>query len=134
MFKRIRGWLRQQQPANADPDGEPPATDPARRSGVLIDFGTNDFSGANIRIGNVAGGSLVQGSPFAEDGALAAHENEEFLRSTAGLLAERRTVLRQQIERFGDHAPVHMVFDLNATERRLVEVEARLALFSDAAE
>jgi hypothetical protein len=136
MFKRIRARFG----ASAASESARPANEsqePFRSSGVLIDFGDNVFSGANISFGNIAGGSLIQNtgpSPDLGPLELAPDASEEHLRDLEAVFLEQQTILQQQIERLGDHVPPYMILQLNETQRRLAEIQERLAQASSPAE
>jgi hypothetical protein len=61
---------------------------------------------------------------------LSPYASEEHLRDLEAVYLKNRTLLRQQIESFGDHVPAHVVWQLNDTERYLSEIELRLAQLS----
>lgn len=131
MFKRIRAWFG--APAAADSEREGPASS----AGVLIDFGDNVFGGANISFGNITGGSLIQHTgpaPGSDRVDPFPYASEAHLRDLEAVYLHNRTLLRQQIERFGDHAPAHLVGQLNETERYLAEIELKLAQMSSPTE
>jgi hypothetical protein len=136
MFKRIRSWFG--APAAGEshrPTGE--SEGPSGASGVRIDFGDNVFSGANISFGNVTGGSLIQHrglSPGLDHVELDLYANEERLRDLEAAFLEQQTLLQQQIERFGDDVSPYLILQLNETQRRLAEIQQRLAQASPPAE
>jgi hypothetical protein len=138
MFKRIRAWFA---PSPAAETTRPTAgvedEDSSRPTGVRIDFGDNEFSGANISFGNVTGGSLLQHSgppPGLEQVEMAPHANEAHLRALEAVLLEQQTILQQQIERFGDHVPPYMILQLIEIQRGLAEIQLKLAQASPPAE
>jgi hypothetical protein len=136
MFKRIRAWFG----ASAAGESSRPADKSegrSRPSGVRIDFGDNVFRGANISFGSITGGSLIQSrsSPSAlEHVELAPYASEEALRDLEAVFLEQQTILQRQIARFGDHVPVYMILQLNEIQRRLAEIQLRLAQVAPAAE
>jgi hypothetical protein len=137
MFKRIRAWFGAPASASESPRPSAESPPPSRTSGVLIDFGDNVFSGANISFGSIAGGSLIQNigpAPGLEQVELAPFASEEHLRDLETVLLEQQTILQQQIERFGDHVPQYMILQLNETQRRLAEIQLRLAQAAPPAE
>ena len=132
MFKRIRAWFAAPAASEAPRPADESAA-PSGSGGVLIDFGDNVFSGANISFGSITGGSLIQHSgppPDLEHVGLSPYASEEHLRDLEAVYLKNRTLLRQQIESFGDHVPAHVVWQLNDTERYLSEIELRLAQLS----
>jgi hypothetical protein len=136
MFKRIRAWFG--APAASEfprPSDEPEGG--SGTSGELIDSGNNGFRGANISVGNIVGGSIIQSSPSPsslEHVELAPYASEEHLRKLEAVCLEQQTILQHQIERFGDHVPPYMILQLNETQRRLAEIRLRLAQASPPAE
>jgi hypothetical protein len=107
MFKRIRAWFG--APASASESSRPAAESPPPPR---------------------TGGSLIQHSgpsPGPEQAELSPHANEAHLRALEAVLLEQQTILLQQIERFGDYAPPYMILQLDETQQRLAEIQARLA-------